>query len=521
MAKRFYKDLVISFFILCGTAHAQSIPVGSTLETPLRSLQLLGKLDPSNSFCVRPLQANPFFHPDTLYASIDSNSQVGGYGKTFRFLKDRGIVSVLPASIVQQINTHHPYGWNDGAMIPANGYQTLLTAGVYASLGPLDLQLQPEFVYAANSGYQTSALYGNSDNKSYQKLFWGQSGIGLSAFSLSIGVSTANLWWGPGNRSSLLMSNNAPGFAHVYFRTQKPIKTPVGSFEWQLIGGNLSSDQQLTYENRHLIPGGAASVDDRYLNAFVFSYQPKWIPGLFLGMTRSLQRYTDDLDKSGGGFFNKYMPVLFKAVAKQNAAFDDTMRTDQLASFFLRWAFFKAKAECYFEYGYNDYGVNTRDYLMGPSHSAAYTIGFRKMIPRTSRKWIEFGLELTQMSQSPDWLVRDAGNWYVHNELKEGYTNQNQIIGSGAGLGSNVFSLDLTWVDGKKRLGFLLERVNRDPQYHSTKWVDLGLGVLPQWEHRQFLFAGKFELVKSRDYMWQPANTVFNLHSRFIVQYNF
>jgi hypothetical protein len=508
--------LTPSFFY---AAYGQVIPVGSLFEKPLRSLQLAGKVDPSVSFCSTPLSIAGAASYDSIQP-FGNNFQPLSYGRSFEYLKARGKFVILPLTIAQQLNTHHPYGWNDGAMISANGYQTLISAGIYSSLGPLEIQLQPEFVYAANSTYETNAAYGSNTGKSYQKIFPGQSSIGLSAFSLSMGVSSANMWWGPGIHSSLLMSNNAPGFLHWYFSTQKPVKTPIGSFEWQLIGGRLSSDDALPYENSHLKPP-LVPGKDRYLNAFVINYQPKWVPGLFVGMTRSLQSYSEKLQNSSAGFFSKYLPVIFKPVQKQGAAFDDTMGTDQLASFFMRWAFWKAKLEFYVEYGFNDYNYNTRDYMMGITHSAAYIAGVKKVFPLQQDSYIDCGFEITQMSQAPEWIVRDAGNWYIHGQIPEGYTNQNQILGAGAGLGSNVVSLSGTWVNGWKRLGVLFEKVNRDPQYHMDKWVDYSIGILPQWQFSNMLVGGKLQFISSTQYAWQKDVNKFNFHGRLTFQYLF
>ncbi len=406
-------------------------------------------------------------------------------------------------------------------MISAKGYQTLFSAGIYASLGPLEVQLQPEAVFAANPVFEGNALYGIKTSHSYSKIFPGQSSIRLSAGPVSIGLSSENIWWGPGIRSSLLMSNNAPGFSHVFFQTRKPIRTGIGSFEWQLIGGWLLSDDSLAFENRHLRQAPNLSSKTRYLNGLVISYQPKWVPGLFLGFTRAIQTYDKDPLLPSVKLFERYLPVIALAVQKSDVRNEDSLRRDQLASFFLRWVFPKANMEVYFEYGFNDYGVNFRDYAMSPTHSAAHIEGIRKTISQGKNKWVEFGVELTQMSQSPDWIVRNAGNWYEHSQIWEGYTNQNQILGSGAGFGANVLSLDAKWVNGWKQIGFILERVERDPLNHPVKWIDLGFGVLPQWKHNQFIFSGLFEIIKSNNYIWERGNNPLNIHAKLSIQYNF
>lgn len=496
--------LLLLFSCYTFIVQAQNVRVGSNEDMLARSLQLAGKIDSNISFTVRPLQA-----------VIDTSLRTS---RTLIKFPGNGVVAVLPVSFIQQFNSHHPYGWNDGAMIAAKGYQTMVSAGLYAKWGPVEVQARPEFVFAANPAYETTVDYGSA-TRSFQKFYPGQSSVKIGNKAIAVGLSTQNLWWGPGQYSSLLMSNNAPGFLHGFFGTNRPIKTPIGSFEWQVIGAKITAKSGLAYENFNLKT--APFSGSRYLNAYVISYQPKWVPGLFLGMTRGLQRYRADIDRSGQSLLSKYMPVLFKAFQKQNAQADDTMRTDQLASFFLRWVLPKAKTEFYIEYGFNDYNQNVRDYLLGPTHSAAYLVGAKKIIDLDNKTFLDFNLELTQMSQSPEAILREAGNWYVHGEIREGYTNDNQILGAGAGLGCNVQTFSASWVRGVKKLGVMFERVDRDPQYHANKWVDFGIGFLPQLQYGNFLFSGKFMFINSSQYAWQKDVNRFNLHSRIAVQYSF
>ena len=477
--------------------NAQTVPIGAIDDIDLRSKQLMGQYDSSVSFTVRPLLQ--FNKADWKHA----------------------VFSALPLTIIQQYNTHHPYGWNDGSMIAAKGYQALISGGFYASYGAVEVQLMPELIYAANPAYESNTAYGSNTGGVYQRVLPGQSSIKLSAGAFSIGLSSQNLWWGPGIHSSLLMSNNAPGFIHGFFSSKKPVKTPIGTFEWQLIGGKLTANDARPYENFNLkTPTSPLDPDWRYLNAYVISYQPKWVPGLFLGMTRALQRYKQDLVLSGSSFLNKYIPVLTKAFQKQNAQNDDAQRTDQLASFFVRWVLPKSKAEFYAEWGYNDYNQNIRDYLMGPTHSAAHLIGFKKIVDLKKDTHLDFGFEMTQMSQSPDYILRDAGNWYIHGQILQGYTNDNQILGAGAGLGCNVQSLTATWINDWKHLGILLERVEHDPQYHADKWNDISIGLMPQWKYQNLTFSGIFQFINSSNYAWEKDVNRSNLHSRISVRFS-
>lgn len=494
------KKAIFLFLVFCFVyqANAQSYALELIDQNKLRNQQLLGDYDSSVSFSV---QTN----------SIVANSKANWKNPT---------VSLLPFVLTQQFNSHHPFGWNDGAMIQAKGYQVLARSGVNAKFGIFETQIAPEFVFATNGNYPTNAQYGNPNNQSYSKVFLGQSFAKVNLGPISIGASSENLWWGPGINSSLLMSNNAPGFLHAFIKTNKPIKTPIGNIEFNLIGARLESNNALGYENNHL---QTRSISDnwRYLNSYAISWQPKWVKGLFVGMTRSLQQYGDQAFKVNGGVFSKYLPVLGLAVEKKNNLGDDSLSRDQLASFFLRWVFPKSNFEFYVEYGKNDYGLNFRDYLMAPTHSAAYTIGIRKLIKQSSIKYIEVASEITQMSQSPDYVVRSAGNWYEHGTILQGYTNYNQILGSGAGFGTNVQTISATWVNGMIRNGFLFQRLEHDPINKTNKWNDLSIGWMPQWTYKKMILGAKIQLIHSSNYAWEQGNNPINLHSRLMIQYNF
>jgi hypothetical protein len=72
-------------------------------------------------------------------------------------------------------------------------------AGIYARYGIVEMQLAPELVYAANISYDTSMNWGNNAGGVYNKLFPGQSSVGIRLGAMSMGVSTQNLWWVPGS----------------------------------------------------------------------------------------------------------------------------------------------------------------------------------------------------------------------------------------------------------------------------------------------------------------------------------
>ncbi|MEI8109592.1 MAG: capsule assembly Wzi family protein [Chitinophagia bacterium] len=497
--KRQFFIYLLFICLLSYKSNAQQVIIGSLEEDSLRIAQLAGKFSSQLSFSVRPVE----LHPTKI---------------SWR----KPVFKILPATVITQFNSAKPFGWNDGAMIAANGLQIMGRTGIYARYGIIEVQLAPEWVYAANKEYENSPEWGSNAGGLYNKIFPGQSSAGIRIGSLSLGISTQNLWWGPGQRSSLLMSNNAPGFLHAYIRSNRPAKTPIGTFEWQLIGARLDSDSSRPYENMHLkLTPVTYPSSWRYQSAFVITYQPKWIPGLFLGMTRTLQRYQKDIGLGGTSFLSRYVPVITKAFLKQNEQNDDAENTDQLASFFFRWLLPKSGWEFYGEWGYNDYNQNVRDYVMDATHSVAYIIGASKLYElRKHQLWV--GVESLQQSESASNLLRGAGNWYVHGG-DNGYTHWNQIIGAGVGYGANLQSVWAKIINTQTKYSLLcqLNRINRDPNNYGNKWVDYAFSIQPFLQKKQIIVSPAITYIYSRNAFWLIDNVNSNWNLRLHVFYNF
>ena len=549
--------------MLSAISYCQTIPVGSTItEDFLRRSQVTGKLVSNISFAVRPLIATDSLNFTDTFSrkQYDQLQQWSAKGWRTTIFNNKISVGALPLVIDQQYNTHHPYGWNDGSMIPAKGYQTMVSAGIYAKAGPITLQLKPELVWAENKSFETfptnhfDIVWANYyyflnridnperfGNNRYYKLFPGQSSIRFNYKSLSVGVSTENLWWGPGIRNSLLMSNNAPGFAHVTFNSVRPIQTKIGSFEFQIIGGKLTASGILPPEINRVYNGSylyaAKPVDWRYLNGTVISWQPKWTPGLFIGATRSFYVYHNNMGKK----FADYIPV-FATIFKLDSGNEDDKQRDQLASLFVRWVMPKENAELYFEFGRNDYSLNIRDLVMSPEHTQAYIVGFRKMLPlRSNNTYLQVATELTQLEGTNTTRFRQQEGWYRHYQVRDGYTNFGQVMGAGIGPGSNSQMISFTYVKGFKNVGLMFERLVHDNDFFYQTfvdskdfrryWVDLSTVLTAEWAYKRFLLSGRMAMIRSLNYEWWllQTNTAYfvngydllNFQGKLAVSYRF
>ena len=414
-------------------------------------------------------------------------------------------------------------------MIPSRGNQSQMSFGVFAKYGPLSIQLKPEYVHAENlvfegfpaeqydvvwakyfdSYYNVSEITERFGEDVYSKLFWGQSSVRLTFDPVSIGLSNENLWWGPGNRSSLLMSNNAPGFKHITVNTSRPVQTKFGSFEAQMIAGRLENSGILPREVNRVYEGRALYIpkrnDWRYLSGFVMTYNPKWVPGLFIGTSRVSQMYHQDAGTSPADFIPLLKPFENKSAAEKR---------DRYSTLFFRWVLKEAHAEVYGEYGHQGKKtfVNLRE---EPEIGAAYLFGLRKIIPwnKRSGEYLQVSVELTQLQQPS---VPQYGGWYTSPTIRQGYTHRGQVLGAGIGPGSNLQSLSVSWYKGLKRIGLQGERYDHNNDFYyqmynnpvdvRKHYIDMSASAFLDWDYRNLVFSAKGSMIRSLNYQYVLYN---------------
>jgi hypothetical protein len=514
--------LCVIVMMIISHGNAQSYHVGGIGDEYMRILQLQGKLDPSISFTSRPNYANNIISQDSVYALIDPSYQPLKYfdSKYFTF-------KPLMANVIMRYNSMHPYGWNDEGFIKAKGFQTMTRWGVYSKIGPLSFQYMPEYVNQENPPYDISGDFGTIPTNRYEKHFLGQSSIRLNLKSVSLGWSTENLWWGPGIYNSLMMSNNAPGFPHYTFNSLKPINIGIGKIEWQLITGRLNQDSSMPLEVLNLKK--FRWNDPKIINGLNISFQPKFFPNIFFGVNRAYQYSEYNLNKVGSSFTQKYLPV-FSTIFKADAGdlVEDAIPRDQEISLYTRWLFPKAHSEFYFEYGWNDHKQNFRDFWIDPEHAAIYLLGFKHLVPLKEHKWLEMNAEITQTAQSPDYITRNAGDWYIYEN--GGYTNEGQILGAGSGIGNNVQTIHLTYFNGLEKLGLKMQRIQNQPitsfanysveslGLRPYRWTDIVIGISGQKKIQNLILNSEIQFVNSNNYAWLPTSH-FNLFCNLNITY--
>ena len=525
--------------------------LGDGVQDFLRREQLVGKVDMKKGLVMESF-ASGYWGMDTLLPEWGMHK-----GKILSKLLKKSAVKIswLPFSTTQQYSTHHPYSWNDGAMIPAAGYQTLLSGGIHLEAGNLSIQLKPEWVYAQNKAFETfpAEHYDNYwyklyqqlnkidlpeqfGTKSYQKISPGQSSIRYRLGKYSMGLSTENIWWGPGRFNALVMSNNAPGFAHLTFNTLTPIETAVGSFEAQIMAGTLQASGILPPYIYRVFNGERIyqpkQEKQRYVTGMLLSWQPKWVKGLFIGFTKASYLYQSDI--SGIADILPLEGIITSATEKNK-------QKASLGSLFTRYVMPEEKAELYFEFGRSDKSANLFNLIADNDYPRAYIAGFRKLFAtRKSNRFIELAGELTQLQLPTAELIQQAVSWYTHPFVRQGYTNQGQVMGAGIGLGSNSQLVDISWVNGFSKFGIKFERIgrNKDFMYNAfplvhdftRHWTDLATTFHANWQQHHFLFAAELVSMRSLYYQWvifeglpfyKNGYDVLNFQGRVSLAYRF
>ncbi|HMP98813.1 MAG TPA: capsule assembly Wzi family protein [Cyclobacteriaceae bacterium] len=512
------------------------------LDEALRRAQLIGELDLRSSLMLRPVNPGAAydyrntFMLDGFFLSRDSTANED----TNVLLHDKLLLSILPFQTTIQHSTSRPYGWGDGSMIPSRGFQQMLSAGMYAELGPLSIQFRPEAVWAQNKDYERFPqeysdqiwsdryyFWSGSDNPELfgEGAYWntnlGQSSVRLNFGSFSIGASNENIWWGPGQFNAIIFSNNAPGFKHLTFNTFKPVKTFFGNLEGQLIVGRLEGSG---FPPESSGRSNFARPDDwRYLNGINVSYSPKWIRGLYLGFSRTFQQYSEDMEKSFIGYFPIFDPFQKeKLLVDGSSAEEDDKGQDQQVAISVRWVFQEANAEVYFEFGRRDHALNWRDFIMSPEHARAYLFGFNKLfaLPNNA-SFIQLRSEFIQTQQSINIMARYQGigqgsSWGQHFPVYHGFTHYGQQLGIGLGPGNNAQTFAVSWVKDFNKLGVLFERMENQMDFYNRAmrgvtphrpWVDLSIGLVGNYKKDKLLFHGSARYVHALNYQWQYEQT--------------
>lgn len=455
-----------------GLLAAQGNPVGGWLEDYARLLQLTGQL-PVMPVTVRPLSTGG---RASLVATADAHvwSEVVAARTPLTASRSGLTLDVQPLELRGFANTNRPWGWNDGAVWQGKGLTVAAQVGVEARWGPVSVTLAPVLTRSSNHDFNLSPLAvppGLSEfayptvggttldapqrfgREPVQTVDWGNSNIRATIGPVAMGLSHESLWWGPGMRNDVLLTNNAPGFWHAQLSLVRPVPIGIGTVTGRWIWGSLR--ESAFFDT-------VASNNRRYVTGAAVSFVPRWGKGLELGAARLFQQ-TWTTAPGLEEILWLVRPVLKKSQASaDNPTGEDA--SDQMASVFVRWALPASGLELYGEWAKGDHSYDFRDLFVEPEHASGYLLGLQKVVSNSSTRTWRVTSELTILGAPRTTQVRSngAGFFYVHGQVVQGYTHRGQVLGAGIGPGSSQLSLGIDRFSRWGKAGVLLFRTVYD-----------------------------------------------------------
>jgi len=474
--------------------------IGSLEEDLARTAGLAGSAPPWPGLLRRPSGARPLWLCDGTAPAREAIADPQPLAELRWDL-------VAPVSLTKLLT-----GWaddrNDGALWAGRGLNTSLSAGVRARWRWFSAQLAPLAAWQENRSYALPpgpaglSPYANPYNgggidlplrmgpSSFWTFDWGQSHLRAEAWNLAAGFSSESLWWGPGLRNSLLMTNSGPGFPHLFLGTARPLDIWIGWLEAEVGWGRLRPSRWFDGDTGNRRPVEWA----------VYTFAPVFQRNLTVGVARVW--IFPDTDVNRDFYLNPLLPPFLKLFQTGRA----NGQENQLASIFFRWAFPEVQLAVYGEWGRDDFSASLRDLTNEPGHAQAYQLGLEKLFA-AGRGWVRFQAELTHtFEMPPNHPTRGVPIFYTHGTERHGYTQAGQMIGAGLGPQGDTQFLAVDWLAGPGSLGLYLERTARNERYFYDVVVPAS-GALPRHDVEMAYGLRGSRAWREWDLTWEVAAT--------------
>jgi len=266
---------------------------------------------------------------------------------------------------------------------------------------------------------------------------------------------------------------NAPGVHRVFIGTKHP---------QQLFFGRLGVHYFYGVQKKSRYFDNNSSNRLTSIHNLQIFYTPDFVPGLSFGLNRTYQEfYPDSFSAMLTDVRKMFDPFSKEALTGTTDSSADP--DNQMATVFFRWAFPEHRFELYGEWGRNDHAVNWEEFFIQPDHYRAYLFGGMKSFVIGTDRIFGVGFELNQLNAPRNSLVRlqastpyggALGPWGTHHAQTIGLTNRGQLLSNGYGVGANVRSVRLDYLNKDSFTRLSLNKIAHnpvlvdDPRYRST-----------------------------------------------------
>jgi hypothetical protein len=432
------------------------------------------------------------------------------------------IRAVLP-EIATSWNSTIPFSQNDEAEWAGRGWNQRVSGGLAASVGSARLVLVPELLSSQNlsfpilpsgssarsgfaSPFHSSAFsvdlplrYGD---QRYTRVGLGSSFFEIARSRVAFGLSAAPMWWGPGVRNALVMSNNAPGIPQMYLRTARPLQTRMGAVEAYGLLGMLTESPFFDHDDRN---------DQRALSAGIVTLRTSVDSGLTIGVARSVYSGA----RNFGLVFGHAADVITQWHQPAEPG-EPSPASEQISSIFGRWIFAPAGLSVHMELARLAPPASLREIFVDPQRTQGYTIGLEWAKQLTANRLLRLQAEGTALEQTPTTPGGDVPQFYASSSVTQGYTQQGQVIGAAIGPGGSSQYLVGTLFANRWQLGLELGRVRwEDDAYyrafparvsHYAHDVSLLWAVSGRWAFDRMSIDASIGRQLRMNYLFQTVN---------------
>ena len=441
----------------------------------------------------------------------------------------------LPIYSYTGFNSEYAYGFNDGYLWEGVGINQTVVVGVQGRIGSFEYTIAPQFVFAQNKEFDLRSNYGSNPayqdrftngidyvkrygNESLLEFFFGQSELAYSYRNVRLSLNTQNSMWGPAIFNQGMMSNNANGFPNIRIGSDLPWNTKIGNVEMQWVFG-ITEESEYFNINR--------ADNTQIHNGFILGYEPSFFPGFSISLQRSMRLLEKDRE-SNLDYFKLVTDFIRSDQLDEQGTVNES--ADQIFSFGLDWRSKEEDFRIYLEWIRGDFFSDVPDFITQPEHNAGYIWGFVKKFNFTKDRQIRLIFENANLAVWETARLRSSGSLYGHSRVRQGYTNNGQVIGAYIGPGSSNHSVNVSYHYNNAALMFEYYRTRfNDDFFYLNLYNDIG--NYQDIEHYLALNfkkrVGPLEYRASmgvgiRDnYLFVPDDVRVNLHPQLVLKYHF